>query len=138
MSASVIFENVGVRYDGRAALSDVSAAFAAGRLVRQPNFLQVLELSRVCRAGPVALLDAQVLGRDVRANSQAELLGQSLPILHSLAPSERELLTLINQPMAVTELCVLAQRVNLNREAVLHSLGLLIQRGLIQMISTPS
>ena len=117
---------------------EVAAAFDAERLARKPNFLQELELGRVRRAGPVALLEARVLGREIHAHSQAELLGNSLPILYSLAPEERVILALIEKPLAVTELLALTQGVNLDRKAVLNSLGLLVRRGLVQMIPAHS
>jgi hypothetical protein len=117
---------------------EVAAAFEAERLVRHPNFLRRLESGDIRRAGPVALLEAQVLGSEIRANTQAELLGKSMPILYALDAGERVMLTLIEKPMAVTELLALARRGNLDRESALASLVLLIRRGLVRMIPAHS
>jgi methylase of polypeptide subunit release factors len=113
---------------------EVAAALAAEGLVRQTNFRERLEQGRVRRAGPIALLDARVLGSEVRSNAQAELLGKGLPILQTLDPLERELLVGLEQPVAVAELLAQAPGRNLDREAVCLALGSLIRRGLVVII----
>jgi methylase of polypeptide subunit release factors len=113
------------------ASTEVAAAFAAERMVRKFNFCELLERSQVRRAGPIALLETRVLGRDLRANSRAELLGKALPILQALDPVEREILVLIQQPMAVSELLALARGLNLAKETILSALGSLIRRRLV-------
>ncbi len=111
--------------------NEVEAAFANERLVRQPNFPELLERGRVCRAGPIALLEARVLGRNVRANAQAELLGKALPILQTLDAVEREILVRLEQPATLSELEALAKEPPLEKAAVMAALGSLIRRGLV-------
>ena len=109
----------------------MEADFAAERLARKPNFYELLERGHVRWAGPMALLEARVLGRDVRASAQAELLGKALPILQPLDPVERDILILIEKPLAVSELLVLAQGLNFAKADILTALGSLIRRRLV-------
>jgi len=111
--------------------TEVEADFAAERLARKPNFYELLERGHVRWAGPMALLEARVLGRDVRASAQAELLGKALPILQPLDPVERDILILIEKPLAVSELLVLAQGLNFAKADILTALGSLIRRRLV-------
>ena len=113
--------------------TEIEAAFAAEALVHKPNFFELLERSRVRWAGPIALLEARVLGRDVRGSAQAELLGKSLPILQTLDSVERDILLLIAKPLAVTDVLVLAQALNLTKETTLTTLRSLICRQLIRL-----
>ena len=114
-----------------AAGTEVAAAFAAERLVRQPNFLDLLGRSRVRWAGPIALQETKVLGYEVPSTVQAELLGRSLSIQHRLDTTERAILALIGKPMPFSELVGLAQGLNLDREVVVSAIGSLIRRGLV-------
>jgi hypothetical protein len=116
-----------------AANTEVEAAFAAERMVRQANFHELLERSRVRWAGPIALLEARVLGREMSGNTQAELLGQGLPILQTLDPVERDILLLIEKPLAVSELIAVAQGSNFAVETILTTLGSLIRRRLVHL-----
>ena len=116
-----------------AANAEVEAAFAAERLVRKANFRELLERSRVRWAGPIALLEARVLGGGVSGNTQAELLGNALPTLQTLDPVERDILLLIEKPLTVSELIALAQRFNVTRETILTTIGSLIRRRLVHL-----
>lgn len=111
--------------------AEVAAAFAAERLVRQPNFPERLERGSVRRAGLTALLEARVLGRDVRANAQAELLGKALPILQPLDAVEREILALMEAPIKVSELLAKVQGLTSDRQVILAAMASLIRRGLV-------
>lgn len=111
--------------------AEVEAMFSAERTARRPDLRQVLERGRVFRAGPIGLMEARVLGRDLRANAQAQLLGRSFPIFQWLAPVEREVLVLLEGPLAMPELMERAHGLNLDREAVLAAVGSLLRRGLV-------
>ncbi len=115
--------------------AEVEGAFFAERVVRKADFCQMLERSRVRRAGPIGLLESRVLGGELRAKTQVQLLGRTLPILHRLNPVEREVLLLIEEPRAVPELLVLARGVNLDKEAVFTAVGSLLRRGLVLLTS---
>ena len=84
--------------------TEIEAAFRAERLTRQLNWPELLQQSSLMRAGSIALLDAQVLGSDLRAKSKATLLGQALKIEHLLDPLEREILTRIRGCTSMAEL----------------------------------
>ena len=116
-----------------AANTEVEAAFAAERMVRKANFHELLGRSRVRWAGPIALLEARVLGREISGNTQAELLGKGLSILQTLNPVERDILLLIEKPLAVSELIALAQGLNLAKETILTTIGSLIRRRLVHL-----
>jgi hypothetical protein len=117
------------------ASSEVEAAFLAERMVRRGDFHQALERSRVRRAGLIGLLESRMLGGELRAKAQAQLLGKAFPILHWLDPVEREVLLLIEKPLAVPELLALARGCNLDKEAVFTAVGSLLRRGLVLLTS---
>jgi hypothetical protein len=116
-----------------AAGTEVSAALAAEHLVRQPGFNDLLVRSRVRRAGPIALQETRVLGYDLPANDQAELLGRSLPIQHRLDSTERVVLSLIEKPMAFSELLRLTRSLDLDQAGVVTAISSLIRRGLVML-----
>jgi hypothetical protein len=113
--------------------TEVEAAFAAERVVRKANFHELLVRSRVRWAGPMALLETRKLGREVTRHTQAELLGKGLPILQTLNPVERDILLLIEKPLAVSDLVVLAQGFNLEKETILATISSLIRRRLVHL-----
>jgi hypothetical protein len=114
--------------------TEVEAMFIAERLSRMPNLFETLERSRVRRAGPIGLMEAQVLGSELRANAQAQLLGKSLPIFQWLDPVEREILVQMEEPLKMSELIALASGLSLNKDAVFAAIGSLIRRGLVLLM----
>ncbi len=100
----------------RCAGHEIDAVFFAERWTRQRHWQQILQRSWLRRAGPIAILDAQLIGADLRANKltarslrsknlcsknlqskiSATLLGQALKIDHPLDPLERDILQHIN------------------------------------------
>ena len=76
----------------RAAGAEIDAAFLAERFARRRDLPQTLAQSCLRRAGPVALLDARVLGSDMPRRAKATLLRQASMIEHYLDPLEREIL----------------------------------------------
>jgi hypothetical protein len=114
---------------------EVEAAFFAERMARKPNLHETLERSQMRRAGPIALTETRVLGGEVRANTQAQLLGRALPIVQWLDPIERDVLVLLEEPLVLPELLTLARRLNLDQEAVFAAIGSLLRRQLILLDS---
>ena len=114
---------------------DVEAVFRAERLVRRPGFHELLERSRVRRAGPIRLVEARVLGSQLQANAQVTLLGKTLPISQRLAPLVREVLVLLEKPLAVSELLALSQGPKLDKEPILAALTSLVRSGLVLLTS---
>jgi hypothetical protein len=76
----------------RPAGAEIDCAFLAERLARRLDCDQFLTRSSLRRTGQIALLEAHVLGTNIRAKTQATLLGQALTIEHQLDPLEREIL----------------------------------------------
>jgi len=115
--------------------AEITAAFAAERLVRRSNFPELLSHGRLRRTGPIALLEARALGHEVGTQAQAELLGKALPIIYPLDPVERELLVLLEKPLPFSELLTLAQKsdpgLNLDEPVIVKAITSLIRRGLV-------
>ena len=114
--------------------TEVEAMFIAERMARKPDLHETLERSRVRRAGPIGLMETRVLGSELRANAQAQLLGKKLPILQWLDPVEREVLVLAEGSLEFPELLALARGLNIDNEAVFDAVGSLLRRGLILLI----
>jgi hypothetical protein len=111
--------------------TEISAAFAAERLVCRSDFPVLLARSRLRRAAPIALLEASVLGDKIHNRTQAEVLGKALPMLHSLDPAERDLLVLLQQPLSYSELVEKSNGSKLDEPAIVKALIALIRHGLI-------
>jgi hypothetical protein len=54
--------------------------FSAERTARQPNLYEMLEHSQMRLAGPIGVMEDRVLGSELRANAQVQLLGKALSI----------------------------------------------------------
>lgn len=120
----------------RAAGNEIEAMFSAERMARQPNLYKTLGSSRLRRSGPIGLMEARVLGSELSTNVQAKLLGRALTTLNEINPFEREVLELIEKPVALPELLVLTREVNLQEEDVLVAIVSLLRHGLISLISS--
>jgi SAM-dependent methyltransferase len=115
----------------RSAGAEIEVAFLAERMARKPDLHEVLKRSWLRRAGPIALLDARVLGGQVRANAKAVLLGQALAIEHQLDPVEREVLTRLERRIAVSELLTVSRELNVDEGAVIAAIASLLRRRLV-------
>ena len=105
--------------------------FAAERTARQANLPEILERSQLRRTGPIGLMEALVLGSDLRSNTQAKLMGKSLSVTQWLAPEEREVLFLLAGPREWSELVELAGKLDLDEQAVFGAVVSLLRRGFI-------
>jgi hypothetical protein len=114
--------------------AEVEAMFIAERMARKPDLHETLECSRVRRTGPIGLVETRVLGSELRANAQAQLLGKKLPIFQWLDPVEREVLVLMEEPLEMQDLLALACRLNIADEAVFAAVGSLLRRGLVLLM----
>jgi SAM-dependent methyltransferase len=81
----------------RTAGAEIDAAFLSERSTRIGGWPDILHRSSLRLAGPIALLDAHVAGRDLRAKTTATLLGQALTIKHQLDHVEREILNQVEE-----------------------------------------
>ena len=81
----------------RAAGAEIDAIFQAERLARRVD-ADSLKQSLLRRTGPVALLDASMLGSDLHTKTKVTLLGQALTMEHLLDPIEREILIRLENP----------------------------------------
>jgi methylase of polypeptide subunit release factors len=117
----------------RAAGAEIDAAFAAERLTRHPDFEQAFAHSRLSRAGPIALLDARVLGSDIPAKAKATLLGQALTIEHQLDPVEREIVDRLDARIPVPELMKMFRDIKVDEPTVIAAVHSLLRRRLIRI-----
>jgi hypothetical protein len=117
----------------RAAAAEIDAAFRAERLTRHPEIQQILKQSWLCRSGPIALLDAQVLGGDIRGKAKATLLGQALAIEHQLDPVEREILIRMNGRVPAPELIGIFRDLQVDETTFMAMIRSLLRRQLIRM-----
>jgi methylase of polypeptide subunit release factors len=117
----------------RAAGAEIEAAFQAERLSRRLDLPETLKRSWLRRTGPIALLDAQLLGAELRTktNVKATLLGQALPVEYQLDPLERELLNLLEKKVAFSDLLGHARQLNVSEDGVLAAITSLLRRRLI-------
>jgi hypothetical protein len=88
----------------RDAGAEIDAIFEAERLVRRAGLPEMFKHSWVERAGPIAVLDAYLLGGAIDAKAKATLLGQALTMEYFLDVAEREILGRLDTPVAVPEL----------------------------------
>jgi hypothetical protein len=116
----------------RTAGAEIYAAFSAERLARRLDWQQVLKRSWLSRSGPIALLDAEVLGSGLRARAKASLLGQALKIDHQLDPVEREVLAHLNGRIAAPELIKTLCDHDVDEQSVVEATRSLLRRGLVR------
>jgi len=116
----------------RAAGGEIDAAFLAERLTRHSDWQQILRHSWLRRAGPIALLDARVLGSGIRARAKATLLGQALTIEHQLDAVERETLDRIEGHIPVPELIRIFRGLDVDEPTVIAATCSLLRRQLVR------
>ena len=114
---------------------EVEKLFNAERITRKADFHEILERSKLLRAGQIGLIESRVLGTALQANAQAQLLGTALPIIQWLDPLEKTILELIETPLKYLELLALSGDLNLDEKTVFTAVSLLIRRGLVVLIS---
>jgi len=112
----------------REAGAEIEAAFLAERL---SHHLQANEI--LSRSGPIALLDAQVLGQNLSAKTKATVLGRALSIEHQLDPLEREIVVQMERPVALPELIRGFQDRGVDEPAVLAAVRSLLRNQLIRV-----
>jgi hypothetical protein len=117
----------------RAAGAEIDAAFLAERMTRYLDWRQSLKHNWVRRAGPVALLDARVLGSDLPAKIKATLLGQSLRIEHQIDPVEREILNRAEARILVSDLIAIFRDLHVDEPIVIAALRSLLRYKLIRI-----
>jgi hypothetical protein len=117
-----------------AAGAEIDAAFLAERLTRRLDWQQILEHSWLRRAGPIALLDARVLGSDLPAKVKATLLGQALRIEHQIDPVEQEILNRMEgEGILVPDLIAILCGLDLDASSVITALRSLLRCQLIRI-----
>jgi hypothetical protein len=116
----------------RDAGAELASMFIAERMARKADLFGLIVRSCLLRAGPIGLMESQVLGSNLCAKAKAQLLGKALPIVHWLDSVERDILLLLAEPLAWPALCALAGKA-LDDEAIFLAVGSLLRRGLILM-----
>jgi methylase of polypeptide subunit release factors len=115
----------------RAAGEQIHAAFLAECLTRRLDWPQGLEHNWVRRAGPIALLDARMLGSDLPAKVKATLLGQALRIEHQIDPVEREILNRMEGRIRISDLIAIFHDLSVDEPTVIAALRSLLRLQLI-------
>lgn len=115
----------------RAADAEIEAAFLAERMVRRNDWAEMTPDCRLRRTGPIALLDARLLGTGLSANAKATLLRQALSIEHQLDPIEREILNHIDEWPSLADLAVRLEGSKINRGQILAGVTSLVRRRLV-------
>jgi methylase of polypeptide subunit release factors len=110
-----------------AAGPEIEAAFLAERAAHQ-----VLTEKWLSRSGPIALLDAQVLGKNLSAKAKATVLGRALSIEHQLDPLEREIVVRLEARTAMQELIRIFRDLGVDEPAVIAAVHSLLRRQLIR------
>jgi methylase of polypeptide subunit release factors len=115
----------------RAAGAEIEAAFAAERIAHRHDWRETIRHCRLRCTGPIALLDAQLLGTELRANAKATLLGQSLTVEHQLDRVEREILNHVDGLFSLADISRALEKCKINREQIVAGLTSLVRRRLI-------
>jgi methyltransferase family protein len=133
----------------RLASTEIDAAFLAERCARRLDWQPFLEHSRLRRAGPIAILDAQVFGGDLRselrselrAKTRATLLGRALKIEHQIDAVERDILCHMDVDgdgvgrISVPDLIEMFRGRNVNETSVFEAVRSLLRRQLVRIDS---
>jgi methylase of polypeptide subunit release factors len=114
----------------RAAGAEIDAIFEAERVARHADW-QTLKDSWLSRAGPIALLDARVLGGNIRARAKATLMGQALTIEHHIDPVEREILDRMDGPIRISGLIEICRDPDADEPIIEAAIRSLLRRRLI-------
>jgi hypothetical protein len=116
---------------------EIESMFMVERLVREPDFREILVRSRVRLAGPIGLMESRMLGGNLHAKSQARLLGQALGAVQWLDPMESEVLSAIEEETvdAARLVSSLVCDKGLDREEVFAALTSLIRRRLVLLMN---
>jgi methylase of polypeptide subunit release factors len=117
----------------RPAGSEIEAIFLAEGAARQLDW-EASKINSICRAGPIALFDARVLGGGIRAAAKATLLGRALTIEHHLDPVEREILDRMDGPLQLPELVRSCRDPDADRPMIIEAARSLLRRRLVQTI----
>ncbi len=117
----------------RPAGREIEAIFLAERMTRKFDPRDTLKRNRLRRAGPVALLDGRLLGREIPATAKATLLGQALPMEHQLDSTEREILVRAERSIGMAELLAISRELDVSEENVIVAVTSLLRRRLVRL-----
>lgn len=93
----------------RGAGAEVEEMFSAENFIRQEGLCEKISKGRLRLTGPIGIMEAGVLGGNMRANTQAKLLGKSLKVVRWLEPTELEVLALMEKPISLHEIFVMTR-----------------------------
>jgi methylase of polypeptide subunit release factors len=115
----------------RAAGQEIDAAFLAERLTRRPDWQQMLRQSCLRLAGPIAVLDARVLGSDTSPKAKATLLGRALKIEGQIDVAEREILHRMEKTVLMQDLIDILGDLDMPESIVIAATRSLLRRQLV-------
>jgi SAM-dependent methyltransferase len=116
----------------RCAGNEIEATFRAEGLARNPDLFRQLEGRRLRRSGPIARLDARVLGGDIPPKARATRLGQALEIEHELDDVEQQVLDGLDGSVPASE-WLRPDRGREAQEAPLEAIRSLLRKRLISV-----
>jgi methyltransferase family protein len=117
----------------RSAGAEIDAVFRTERFTQQVDWQQVLKNSWLTLAGPIAILDAHLLGGEASARTKASLLGKALKFEYQLDPLEREILACVKGRSAVSELIATFCNHGVAEQSVLDAVRSLCRRQLARI-----
>jgi carbamoyltransferase len=115
----------------RSAGAEIEAAFLAERVARRQDWHEILDHRWLRRAGPIAALDARVLGNAIEAKTKATLLGKALKVEHRLEPLERAILDKVDRAFPARELISALREFGVGETAAITSIRSLLRSGLL-------
>jgi hypothetical protein len=118
-----------VQYAGE----EIEAAFLAERLSRRMDLNEKLMSSWVCLAGPLALLDARVLGSNISSAVKATPLGRALTMEYLLDPIQREILLRSRDRLSVSQLLTILGDLKIDEASVLAAITSLLKKRLLSI-----
>lgn len=110
---------------------EIEEMFIAEKTVRHPEFYKLLLNSKLCRANPIGIMDANILGNASYTSCQAKLLGKAIPINRLLNNLEKEILLFLEKPAPFSELLNFTKSLGFEEEATIVSITNLIKSGFI-------
>ncbi|MGD1090883.1 MAG: methyltransferase [Bryobacteraceae bacterium] len=116
----------------RSAGAEIEDTFQAERLARNPELRQCLEGTWLRRAGPIARLDASVLGGGaILPKARATRLGEGLSIEHEVGRVEQQILDRLEGSIAGSELLRMGHEFDASEACVFEAIRSLLRKRLV-------
>jgi carbamoyltransferase len=118
----------------RDAGAEVEEMFIAEHIIRQPFLYETLKNARLCRAEQIELTETMALDAKVCTNTQTQLLKKALSVFRWINPVERELLLMLEKPLAMSEILAITNKLNIQEQTVFVAVGSLLRDRLVLLV----